>query len=314
MNKADPGIKRKADVSRRANWISSWRVSQVALCIGVAACIALAPAPAYASQLAPLSLAIPRAASDGGLDQPGNTPPNFLSSTEPNPDVSVEMYLPDLRTLPLSDLHIQLRSGARRYLRLTNTIWNSGQGPLELTGEFNVLTNRTRVHQHIYSSDDDRRDVLVGEFVWHPTHDHWHFDEFTLYELWTLTPDYRLGQVVASSDKLSYCVMDTDVVDPDHPRLARRQGFEGCGQRLQGLSVGWGDTYKSSLDGQALDLTGLPDGYYALTSSVNPNAMILEENYSNNSTRVYLEILGDQISPVTLKQIRQAICDQPECR
>ena len=224
------------------------------------------------------------------------------------------MYLPDLRTLPLSEVYIKLLPDGRRSLRLANTIWNSGQGPLELTGEFNAATNRTRVHQHIHTVEGDTRDILVGEFVWHPTHDHWHFDEFTLYELWTLRLDYHLGQVVATSDKLSYCVVDTNVIDPDLPRVTRRQRYAGCGQRLQGLSVGWGDTDKSTLDGQALDLTGLPDGFYALTSTVNPNGMILEENYGNNSTRVYLEISGDQISLVTLRQIRMAEFYEPRCR
>ena len=253
-------------------------------------------------------------ASNDGWDQPLHTPRNDLSPTEPYPDASVVMYLPDLRTLPLSDLHIQLMAGGRRFLRLENTIWNSGRGPLELTGEFNTLTSRTRVHQHIYTAEDDQHEILVGDFVWHPTHDHWHFDEFTLYELWTLTADNRQGQVVASSDKLSYCVMDTDVVDPDHPHVSLRQGYSGCGQRLQGLSVGWGDTYKSTIDGQALDLTRLPDGFYALISTVNPNAVILEEDYSNNSTRLYLEILRDRLRVVTLKQIRMAECDEPRCR
>jgi len=274
--------------------------TEVALCIGLAVWIALTPVSVHAA--------------DVGWDQPGNAPSTDFSRTEPHPNPSVMMYLPDLQTLPLADLRIQLLAGGRRFLRLENTIWNSGQGPLELVGEFNAATSQTRVRQLIYTANDDRREILVGEFVWHPTHDHWHFDEFTLYELWTVTPDYHLGQVVASSDKLSYCVVDTDVVDPNHPGVSRRQIYAGCGRRLQGLSVGWGDTYKSTIDGQALDLTGIPDGFYALTSTVNPNAVIVEENYSNNSTLVYLEILGDRISLLTLRQIRRAECDEPRCR
>jgi hypothetical protein len=275
--------------------------------------MALISSPAHASPAIPVSNSIPGAASSSGWDQTGQTPPGFLSPAEPQPDISFEMVLPDLRTAPLADLHIQVLAGGRRFLRLENTIWNSGQGPLELTGEFNAATNRTRVRQHISTTDDDRFAVPVGEFVWHPRHDHWYFDEFTLYELWTLTPDYQLDRVVASSDKLSYCIMDTDVVDPARPRLSRRPGYGGCGQRTQGLSVGWGDTYKATLDGQALDLTGLPDGFYALTSTVNPNAVILEENYSNNSTRLYLALMGDRLSPVTLKQIKLAQCDESLC-
>jgi hypothetical protein len=182
-----------------------------------------------------------------------------------------------------------------------------------LTGEFNAVTNRTRVVQHIHTADGGWREVLVGDFVWHPTHDHWHFDEFTLYELWTLKADHSLDQVVASSDKLSYCVIDSDVVDRELPGFSPRRSYANCGQRQQGLSVGWGDTYKSFLDGQSLDLTGLPDGFYALTSRVNPNGVIRETDYTNNSTRAYLALLGDQLIVVSLNQIRAAECAPTLC-
>lgn len=275
--------------------------------------MALVPVSAHASQPALLPLAIPGAAPDDGWGQRGRPTPGEPGQDIPHPDDAATMYLPDLRTLPMSEVYIQLLSEGRRSLRLANTIWNSGLGPLELTGEFNAATKRTRVYQHIYNADGERREVLVGEFVWHPTHDHWHFDEFTLYEVWTLKPDHSLGEVVASSDKLSYCVMDTDVVDREQPRFSQRQGYISCGQRQQGLSVGWGDTYKSTLDGQALDLTGLPDGFYALTSSVNPNAVVLEQDYTNNSAQLYLAILEDRLVVITLKQIRTAECDETLC-
>jgi hypothetical protein len=80
------------------------------------------------------------------------------------------------------------------------------------------------------------------------------------------------------------------------------------------LSVGWGDIYKSTLDGQALDITGLPDSFYALTSTVNPNGVILEEDYSNNSALVYLEIIGERLAVVTLKQIRMTECEEIRCK
>lgn len=222
-------------------------------------------------------------------------------------------HLPDLRTLPPADVYIQLLPEGRRSLRLANTIWNSGQGRLELIGDSDAVTRRTRVYQQIYTADDSQREHLVGEFVWHPTHDHWHFDEFTLYELWTLHPDYSLGKVVTSSDKLSYCVMDTDMIDRQNPRFAARRAYTGCGQREQGLSVGWGDTYKATLDGQALDLTEIPDGFYALTSTVNPNGVIHEEEYDNNSARVFLAIWEERLTVVTLKQIQMAECGENLC-
>ena len=40
--------------------------------------------------------------------------------------------LPDLRTLPPSDLEIVILPDGARELRLSNTIWNSGAGAPEL--------------------------------------------------------------------------------------------------------------------------------------------------------------------------------------
>jgi len=286
----------------------------MAVLAALAVWMAFVPVPAHAFQEHHQPPDTSSAGPNVGWYQPGFPPWDVPDPSEPQPDIPAVEYLPDLRTLPPTDLHIQILPEGRRSLRLANTIWNSGQGPLELTGEFNAATQRTRVHQHIYTADGDQHEILVGEFVWHPTHDHWHFDEFTLYELWTLKPDYSLDKVVASSDKLSYCVMDTNIIDRENPRFVPRRGYGGCGQRRQGLSVGWGDTYKATFDGQALDLTGLPDGFYALTSSVNPNAVIIEEKYTNNSARVYLAIWGDRMSVVTLMQIKMAECGEAYCQ
>lgn len=239
--------------------------------------------------------------------------PDVFSRVEPEPTTPVALSLPDLRTLPPFDFHLQDLPGGWRFLRLANTIWNSGQGPLELIGEVDTDENRVLVYQHIFAENGEQRKNLVGEFVRHPTHDHWHFNQFTVYELWSLQPDYSLGKAVASSDKLSYCMMDTDIVNQAHPQFVSQRGYVGCSQRRQGLSVGWGDTYHSYLDGQTLDITGLPDGFYALISTVNPDGTVLEEDYGNNSAQVYLQLSGKRIKQVTLKQIKKAGCEATLC-
>jgi len=91
--------------------------------------------------------------------------------------------LPDLQTLPPSDLAIRFQTGGGRVLRLSNAIWNSGQGPLELHGKFNPSTRKTRVHQRVYAVDGSLQERLGGEFVWHPGHEHSHFAGFALYRL-----------------------------------------------------------------------------------------------------------------------------------
>ena len=224
------------------------------------------------------------------------------------PGASSALSLPDLRTLPPTDLRIAPLAGGKRELRLSNTIWNSGQGPLELSGEINPVTSRTRVHQRITTSNGSLLEVFVGEFIWHPGHDHWHFEDFTLYELWSLQPNGGLDYVVVSSDKLSYCVIDTDPVDRENPAFSPLRNYFDCGQSLQGLSAGWGDTYKSHLDGQALDITHIPDGNYALVSSVNPGTILLEADHNNNRAVVLLEIRGNRLKVVTPEEIRRVNC------
>ena len=317
MNRVARGKISKAKALCTVDRIARHRVRQIALSIWVAALaawLALSPIPASASQAVNLSAAIPDVASIAAWDTSALPLPDASSRAEPEPKIPAKDYLPDLRTLPMTELRLQPLPGGWRFIRLANTIWNSGQGPLELIGEFNADTNQTRVHQQIYTSTDSQRRILVGEFVWHPTHDHWHMGQFTLYELWALNPDLSLGSIVASSDKLSYCAMDTDPVDLGHPRFSLRRGYVGCGQYKQGLSVGWGDTYQSFLDGQSLDVTGLPDGYYALISAVNPDGLILEENYANNAARAYLELRGDRMTVVTLKHIKMTQCDESLCK
>jgi hypothetical protein len=224
-------------------------------------------------------------------DQVPYLPPELPNTNAPLADgSSARLLLPDLQTLPPSDLEIvTLRDGSRE-LRLSNIIWNSGEGPLELEGVSSPATRQTRVIQHVHVRAGSQHDHLVGEFIFHPTHVHWHFEEFTLYELWSLTPDGRLGAIVSSSDKLSYCVIDTDVINPENPAFTPRRRYYGCGRSLQGLSAGWGDQYKSFLDGQSIQLSGVQNGYFALISTANPEAIVLESNYSNNTARHYLKI------------------------
>jgi hypothetical protein len=218
------------------------------------------------------------------------------------------LLLPDLRTLPPSDLKISVYSSGRRLLRLANTIWNAGHGPLKLSGETSPDLRRTLVTQHVAAADGSELEHQIGEFVYHPSHNHWHFAGFTLYELWSLDADAAPEQVMSTSDKLSYCVIDTDKVDPNISGFVPYKRYYSCGQKHQGLSVGWGDTYESHLDGQSLDLKGVPDGFYMLRSTANPDRTLLESNFANNTAEVYLEIRGDHLELTSPHEIFDAHC------
>lgn len=219
-----------------------------------------------------------------------------------------ELILPDLLTLPPFDLKIVTLTDGSRELRLSNTIWNSGAGPLELEGSLNPITHKTRVEQHIQMQTGPQFSRMVGEFIFHESHDHWHFERFSVYELWKLTPTGRLDKLVSHSTKISYCVIDTDVIDPDRKDFSPIKRYQHCGQNLQGLSVGWGDTYMSHLDGQSIHLATAGDGFYALKSTANPDAILLESNYQNNTALIFLEISGESLKLVDLAEIIERRC------
>lgn len=220
------------------------------------------------------------------------------------------LLLPDLRTMPPHDLDIVTLADGSRELRLSNTVWNDGAGPLELEGAFNPVTQSTRVVQHVYQPAGTQISSLVGEFTWHETHDHWHFEKFSLYELWTLTPAGGLDVLVSSSDKVSYCVIDTEVIESQMEGFSPLKRYGGCGHTLQGLSVGWGDTYKSYLDGQSIQLGAVEDGFYALKSTANPDGILVEADYDNNTALIYLDIRGEEIALIDLNGYIRRTCQQ----
>lgn len=198
--------------------------------------------------------------------------------------------LPDLQTLSPGDLHIRYLADGRRLLRFSNTIWNRGSAALEVFGQVNPLTRAIEVRQRLLISGETGLDRPIGRFVWHPSHGHWHIQEFALYELWSLTPHGELDDRLSTSEKLSYCLIDTDTIDGQIAGFVPGRTYRGCGRMRQGLSVGWGDEYASYLDGQAVDTTDLPDGVYALVSTANPSRVLLESTYTNNTAVLYLAI------------------------
>jgi hypothetical protein len=55
------------------------------------------------------------------------------------------------------------------------------------------------------------------------------------------------------------------------------QTYTNCSQGdVQGIAVSWVDIYAWSLEGQNLDITGLPDGTYWVLITTNPSGAIAE--------------------------------------
>jgi Lysyl oxidase len=203
--------------------------------------------------------------------------------------------MPDLVTLPFDGISIH-QEGARTVLRFGNTIGNQGLGVLELrprrrdcNGDGDFTNDRLAI-ERIYEdtnasgafergTDLIGRTVEVGCMVFHPAHHHWHLQRFARYELRSIAT----GDTVVASPKVSFCVRDSLVAFADLPGFSVFAYYGECKRNsITGLSVGWADWYGAFLPGQDLDVTGLPNGRYCLTSTADPQDGIDEADETNN--------------------------------
>jgi hypothetical protein len=212
--------------------------------------------------------------------------------------------LPDLQTLPITDLRLQVDTNTgERALRFSNSIVNAGEGPLELHGEYDEQADTIIVFQHIYSGDEVVIEPLEGTFYFSGEHLHWHWEDFIAYEIWTVETGGDLSRKVLSNDKVGFCLYDTHPIGSDwieqhmtgKLERAPRAVYTTCRFGRQGLSVGWVDVYEHHLPGQALDISDLDDGIYALRSVANQDGVLHELNYENNDMVLYFALHEDQL-------------------
>ena len=194
--------------------------------------------------------------------------------------------LPNLQAQTAAQLQTNTDANGRIQLRFSTTTWNSGSGPLEVVGgPGDVVAGTQVVYQRIYDNAGSYVDVQAGEFVWHPTHGHVHFEDYARY---ALEPVDAPGTQAAISSKVSFCIIDTTRVK--HGRSTSQPLYTSCGTTVQGMSAGWGDTYPYYLDGQSLDITDLADGDYRLVVTADPDDRLAETNDGDNSSSLLIRL------------------------
>jgi hypothetical protein len=196
---------------------------------------------------------------------------------------------PDLIPMPAFNVSLVTDTTAgTTTLRFSTTSWNSGTGPFELrAGPVDTGSGKQQVFQRIYTSDGGYYDHLAGWFEWHPQHNHFHFDDYALY---TLQPVNAPGGSARTGQKTTFCVMDNTKVNLTLPGAPQSAVYSTCGNQIQGMSVGWGDTYGYALAGQEIDFTDNADGIYQLRIDIDPNKLIIESNKADNGSCVLVSI------------------------
>ena len=66
----------------------------------------------------------------------------------------------------------------------------------------------------------------------------------------------------------------------------------------QGISVGCADVYDAALPCQWIDITGIANAEYDLRVTTNPDEVISELDFSNNSATVRIEVTATAVTLV----------------
>jgi hypothetical protein len=126
-------------------------------------------------------------------------------------------------------------------------------------------------------------------------HNHWHVARVATVRLVALDDIGRpLKSPSRTDSKAGFCFYDHThelARGPAEPVFSAHS----CGHKDDtiigvGLSPGWNDTYRQSLPGQSIDVSGLPDGKYRLWTDIDEPGWFREARTDNNRTWIDLDL------------------------
>ncbi len=215
---------------------------------------------------------------------------------------------PNARALKASHLIVTRDSGGHRVLRFESGLANVGRGPLEVRPNANRPCPPGKQHaSQITYRDQDRNGHFsrkhdqkisrhsAGCMVFHPRHDHWHFEAAARYVLYKPT---RRQPIVVQGRKMSFCLRDSERAPDKWPTPNYPEYYGACEQRTpQGISIGWVDIYQNFLPGQAIRLPDrMPAGLYCFRTVVDPQNQLLETNNDDNTSLRAFRLRGMNVT------------------
>lgn len=195
--------------------------------------------------------------------------------------------LPDLISLPAFGISTHNEEG-RDLLDFAATVYNGGRGTLVAEGFRRGRKEVMDAYQFFYRDDVQVAARKVGTmgFDNRPSHLHWHFADFAVYDLVD-----KSKRRLRTSGKEAFCLAPTDAIDLLSPGAAVNPGngdlATACGDKSsvwvrEVLASGWGDTYTQQRAGQSIEITGLPNGTYWIRVTANPAKRLYERTRANN--------------------------------
>ena len=121
----------------------------------------------------------------------------------------------------------------------------------------------------------------------------------TQFTLNVMNGDGSPGAVVATSPKTDYCITADAFVGgvPNAPNKTSPPQSDCTKPNTPlGFSVGWGDQYDQTDNGQPIDLRGVSDGTYILHAVVDPDHLFTESDPTNNVVDTELQIASGTVT------------------
>jgi hypothetical protein len=198
--------------------------------------------------------------------------------------------LPDLVQRPPAS--IVLHNGR---LAFTSQIDNVGEGPLEIVARRSTGMRADQVVRLGGGATRTYPGVGKLRYVRSSDHQHWHLLGFERYELW------RGNRLLVRDRKTGFCLYDR--LSVTGMRHTRPHYLRDCGRNRpraeevrEGISSGHGDAYDPLLEGQSLDVRGLPPGVYTLVQRVNVGGVLRESRYDNDVSRVRIRLTATSVT------------------
>ena len=192
-----------------------------------------------------------------------------------------------------------------------------GDGDVDINGDGVPDDNDVLVRQRVFndangdgvferSIDTVATSHIVGCRYYHPIHHHYHLEAFVHF----MVESAQTGKIVAGSNKVSFCLSDSqdfDLLLPGAP-LSGYYSSLHCKPRnsVQGVSIGWADTYGWQTPGQEINITGLREADYCVITQTDPDDKLAESDETNNERRVryHLDAATAPVnSSIQLKQV-----------
>jgi lysyl oxidase len=200
-----------------------------------------------------------------------------------------------------------IEQGAQRCLRFTSGFASLGPGPFEVYGASDtpVAVNGGPLYQVISRSDGSSYSRPAGRYEFHRIHMHYHvlgIAQFTLYRVEPGRPLVPAGKVLKEGfclgniklyDWRSFAQAEVDPKSVDNCEPSPQP--DGTWRFYEGIANGWEDAYKWQTSGQYVDFANDSNGYYVLRVTVNPDHLMLETRYTNNTAYTYFQVNGTDV-------------------